>query len=54
MALVLFDPSSIFSYVLVIFDLGLNIVYDMIDAPVNISIFVGDSIIVTRVYVLVQ
>ena len=47
---VLFDPGSTFSYVSSSFATGLDLYCDLLDIPICVSTFVGESVIVEKVY----
>lgn len=46
---ILFNLGSTYSYVYVKFTLGLDMVCDMVEIPVYVTILIGDTIIVTPV-----
>ncbi|XP_070042671.1 uncharacterized protein [Nicotiana tomentosiformis] len=47
---VLFDPDSTYSYVSSYFSSYLDLSRDSLSAPIYVSTFIGDSIVVDRVY----
>ena len=47
---VLFDPVSTYSYVFMRFASKFDTIYDVLEAPINVSAHVGHSVIVTHVY----
>ena len=46
---VLFDPGSTYSYVFVRFSSKFDMIYDVLDTPIHVSIPVGELVIVTHV-----
>lgn len=49
MTSVLFDLGSTYSYVSVKFSLGLNMICDILDNPIHVSILIGESVVMTHV-----
>ena len=45
----LFDPGSTYSYVFVRFSSKFDMIYDVLDTPIHVSIPVGELVIVTHV-----